>query len=128
LSGEGPPSAGGGYADDLKALGEQLSDPTLKSSTRILILISLALNKKLGFIDLLNLTGTGKGSLSNHLEKLEASGYVKSKRTMTFGGPRIIVEITEKGIKAYDDYVMTVSRLRNEGRTKISDPVEPGKT
>lgn len=100
-----------GIEDALKSLGEQLSDPTLKSSTRILILISLALNKKLGFIDLLNLTGTGKGSLSNHLEKLEEGQYVKSSSKMTFGGPRVIVEITQKGIDAYENLVKTLGKL-----------------
>jgi hypothetical protein len=42
----------------LMNLGQQLSDPSLKSSTRMLILISLALNKRLGFTELLTLTGT----------------------------------------------------------------------
>jgi DNA-binding MarR family transcriptional regulator len=114
-----PPEAGS--AGDLKALGDLLSDPCLKSSTRILILISLALNKRLGFTDLLNLTGTGKGSLSNHLEKLEAAGYVKTRKTMIFGGHRIVIEITPKGIEAYDSYVTTVSRLRDGDRGKVSD-------
>jgi DNA-binding transcriptional ArsR family regulator len=58
----------------LKDLGEQFSDPALKSSTRVLILISLALNRRMSVVRLLSLTGTGKGSLSNHLEKLERSG------------------------------------------------------
>jgi DNA-binding MarR family transcriptional regulator len=116
LSGEtSSPPSDADSSDDLKALGDLLSDPCLKSSTRILILISLALNKKLGFTDLLHLTGIGKGSLSNHLEKLEAAEYVKTRRLMVFGGHRIVVEITEKGIEAYDRYVTTVSRLRSEG-------------
>jgi len=107
---EAPPSSGVG--DALKSLGTQLSDPCLKSSTRVLILFSLALNSRLGFIDLLNLTGTGKGSLSNHLEKLEASGYIRTSRTMTFGGPRIVAEISPKGMEAYVSLVEAVGRLR----------------
>jgi DNA-binding MarR family transcriptional regulator len=115
LSGKTSTPSDAGPSDDLKALGDLLSDPCLKSSTRILILISLALNKKLGFTDLLHLTGIGKGSLSNHLEKLEAAGYVKTRRLMIFGGHRIVIEITERGIEAYDRYVTTVSRLRGGG-------------
>ena len=34
----------------LKSLSDQLSDPTLKSSARVLILISLTMNKKLSFV------------------------------------------------------------------------------
>jgi DNA-binding MarR family transcriptional regulator len=104
-----PPSSGVG--DALKSLGTQLGDPCLKSSTRVLILFSLALNARLGFTDLLNLTGTGKGSLSNHLEKLEASGYIRTKRTMTFGGPRIVAEISPKGMEAYSNLVKALDNL-----------------
>lgn len=124
MSGETPSPSGADPADDLKTLGDLLSDPCLKSSTRILILISLALNKKLGFTDLLHLTGIGKGSLSNHLEKLEAAEYVKTRRTMIFGGHRIVIEITQKGIEAYDSYVTTVSRLRNGDQGKGSDSAQ----
>jgi DNA-binding MarR family transcriptional regulator len=95
----------------LKSLGDQLNDPCLKSSTRILILISLALNGKLGFLDLLQLTGLGKGSLSNHLEKLEVAGYIQTKRIMIFGGHRVIVEVTPKGLEVYESYMRTMRML-----------------
>ena len=104
-----------GQASALKSLGEQLSDPALKSSVRILILVSLAINGKLGFLDLLQLTGMGKGSLSNHIEKLEAAGYVASKRILVWGGHRVVVEITRKGLDAYDAYVNAMKAL---GRSK----------
>ncbi|MGI0079392.1 MAG: transcriptional regulator [Nitrososphaerales archaeon] len=100
------------FKDILKSLAEQIGgDPCLKSSTRVLILFSLALNSRLGFMDLLNLTGMGKGSLSNHLEKLEASGYIRTKSTMTFSGARIVAEITQKGIEAYNSLFKALSKL-----------------
>jgi DNA-binding MarR family transcriptional regulator len=97
--------------DALKSLSTQFSDPCLKSSTRVLILFSLALNRRLGFVDLLNLTGTGKGSLSNHLEKLEAAGYIRTKSIMTFGGSRIVAEITEKGLESYNELLASLKKL-----------------
>jgi DNA-binding MarR family transcriptional regulator len=97
--------------DVLKSLGTQFNDPCLKSSTRVLIIFSLALNGKLGFGDLLTLTGTGKGSLSNHLEKLEASGYVKIKNMMTFSGSRTVVEVTQKGLESYDSLLSALKKL-----------------
>lgn len=99
----------------LKDLGEQFSDPALKSSTRVLILLSLAINRKMTVVRLLSLTGTGKGSLSNHLEKLEGSGYVSTKTTKTFGGYRTTVEITEKGLEANDNLLRALSGLRRTG-------------
>ena len=62
-------------------------------------------------MDLLSLTGTGKGSLSNHLEKLETSGYIRTKTKMTFGGPRVVIEITPKGMDAYNSLVGALSCL-----------------
>jgi DNA-binding MarR family transcriptional regulator len=109
---ETPASINGDVAGDaLKSLSTQFNDPCLKSSTRVLILFSLALNGKLGFGDLLNLTGTGKGSLSNHLEKLEVSGYIRTKSMMTFGGPRIVAEITEKGLESYKELLGSLKKL-----------------
>jgi DNA-binding MarR family transcriptional regulator len=102
-------------SDALKDLGELLSDPSLKSSTRILILISLALNRRMSFVRLLGLTGMGKGSLSNHLEKLESSGYVTTKTAKTFGGYRTTVEITDKGLEAYNDLLHTLTRFQQTG-------------
>jgi DNA-binding MarR family transcriptional regulator len=57
------------------------------------------------------LTGAGKGSLSNHLEKLEASGYIQTRSIMKFGGPRVEVRITDKGREVYDNLVKALARL-----------------
>ena len=83
--------------DNLKSLRDRLSDPALKSSARVLILISLSISKKLSFVELRALTGLGKGSLQNHVEKLSTSEYVIAWNIKTFSGVREIVEITDKG-------------------------------
>jgi DNA-binding MarR family transcriptional regulator len=111
-------------SEALKDLGEQLNDPSLKSSTRILILISLALNRKMSFVALLGLTGIGKGSLFNHLEKLEASGYVATRTVKTFGGYRTSVEITEKGLVAYNSLLRTLSSFQQTGEPNETKSAE----
>ena len=50
-------------------------------------------------VRILSLTGTEKGSISNHLKKLEASGFVVTRTSKTFGGYRTTVEITQKGLQ-----------------------------
>ncbi len=96
----------------LGSLRDQFSDPSLRSSTRILILISLALNQKMSFVDLHNSIGIGKGSLSHHLEKMESAGYVVTRTKATFNGDRTVVEITDKGMKAYDSMLEALSSLK----------------
>ncbi len=86
-------------SEAIRSLNEQLSDPSLKSSTRILILILLAMNKKLSASELRSLVGLGKGSLENHLSKLEAAGLVRVRSVRSWGGSHQVVEITQKGLE-----------------------------
>ena len=83
----------------IKLLNEQLADPTFKSSTRILILILLAMNKKLHAAELRSFVGLGKGSLENHLAKMETSGLIRVRSVKSWGGVHQVVEITGKGLQ-----------------------------
>lgn len=84
----------------IKSLKKQLGDPSLKSSTRVLILILLTMNKKMSSVELRALTGLGKGSLENHLEKLATAGYVSTRNVKSFGVTHQTVEVTEKGLES----------------------------
>lgn len=98
----------------IRSLREQLDDSTFKSSARILILVLLALARKMSSVQLRTLTGLGKGSLENHLNNLESFGYVKLSYAKSIGArgvPRQTVEITEKGLDACRALVKSVSRL-----------------
>lgn len=98
----------------IKSLNEQLNDRTFKSSTRILILVLLAQTRKMSAVELRTLTGLGKGSLENHLNKLEGFGCVKISNAKSIGArgvPRQMVEITEKGLGACRALVKSISSL-----------------
>lgn len=84
----------------LKALSDLLAEPSLKSSARVLILISLSINKKLNLGELCVLTGLGKSSVQNHLGKLSSSHYISTRNVKTFGGLREVVVITPEGLEA----------------------------
>ncbi len=88
----------------LEKLSTLLNEPVMKSTARLSILITLALNRKLTFTELLTITSIGKGSLSNHIEKLESNGLVNVRTILRSSGPRVIIEITEKGVAAYRKY------------------------
>jgi DNA-binding MarR family transcriptional regulator len=98
----------------VRSLNEQLNDSTFKSSTRILILVLLTLARKISAVQLRTLTGLGKGSLENHLNKLESFGYVRLSYEKSLGArgvSRQMVEITEKGIVACRALVRSLSSL-----------------
>lgn len=95
----------------LEELAMQLKEPVLKSSTRMLIIITLSINKRLSFTELLQLTSTGKGSLSNHIDKLQESGLVRTKMAFRLSGPRLIIEITKTGLEIYEKYTRLLKKL-----------------
>jgi DNA-binding PadR family transcriptional regulator len=100
--------------ETLRSLNEQLSDSTFKSSARILILVLLAMTRRMSSVELRTLTGLGKGSLENHLSKLESLGYVTLTNEKSMGArgvPRQIVQITEKGLVACRTLVRSISSL-----------------
>jgi len=97
--------------DLLEILGKQLNEPVMKSTARLIIIISLAINRKLSFTDLLTITSLGKGSLSNHLDKLQKNGLIKIKTVFKQNGPRVSIEITENGLDAYRNYSSLLREL-----------------
>ena len=100
--------------ETIRSLNEQLSDSALKSSSRILILVLLAQARRMSSVQLRTLTGLGKGSLENHLNKLESLGYVGLSNAKSIGGrgsPMQMVEITENGLDACRAFVKGISSL-----------------
>ena len=98
-------------AESFQSLNEQLSSASLKSSSRLLILILLAMNKKSTASELGALMGSTRGSLQNHLRKLESVGYVRTKKVKSFGGWKQTVEITQEGIDACRELLRTIQDL-----------------
>jgi DNA-binding MarR family transcriptional regulator len=100
--------------ETIKSLNEQLSDSALKSSTRILILVLLAQARRMSSVELRTLAGIGKGSLENHVNKLEGFGYITISNAKSIGGrgsPMQTIEITSKGLDACRALVKSISSL-----------------
>ena len=97
--------------EGIQSLNEQLNNATLKSSSRLLILILLAMHKRSTASELRALTGLARGSLENHLEKLESAGYVKTAKVKSFSGWRQTVEITQEGLEGCRELLRTIRAL-----------------
>jgi DNA-binding MarR family transcriptional regulator len=106
----------------LRALGEYLLADPLKNSVRLLILISLGMNRRLSFTDLLELTRVSKGSLSHHLDQLASAGLTRSRMVFTIGGPRVQVEITPSGLAVYERLTRTLADLATPAPGSESPP------
>ncbi len=103
------------------AIMDQLIDliksRSFKSVTRIAIIILLGINGTLTFTQLQKALNIGKGSLKNHLDMLEADGFIRSKNIFTLRGPRLLYSITEKGEEFYGNYVQLLSKLMQRGNS-----------
>jgi DNA-binding MarR family transcriptional regulator len=95
----------------ISKLSEQLQEPLLKSSIRMVIIISLVHNKRLSFTELSKLTFSGKGSLSNHISKLEERGLLKTYYAFSVSGPRLMLTITDSGMRVYNDYANLLKKI-----------------
>jgi len=107
MGGEEGPEA----PEPLASLGEQFSQEELRSSARVLIMLSLGVNRRMGFAALLRLSRCAKGSLSYHLKQLETAGLLRTSTVFTLGGPRVVAEITEKGQERYTGLIDELQRL-----------------
>jgi len=103
---------GAGTAPEpLESLGEQFSQEELRSSTRVLIMLSLGVNRRMSFAALLRLSHCAKGSLSYHLKQLEGAGLLHVSTVFTLGGPRVIADITPKGRARFSELMDELQHL-----------------
>ncbi|RLB77998.1 MAG: hypothetical protein DRH24_15210 [Deltaproteobacteria bacterium] len=51
------------------------------------------------------------GRLSTHISKLIKEGYIESRKGFTMYGPRTFINVTDKGIKAYYEYVNILDKI-----------------
>jgi DNA-binding MarR family transcriptional regulator len=51
------------------------------------------------------------GNLSSHMERLEKAGYLKIKKTFVDKKPLTIYRVTDKGRKAFRDYIEYLERI-----------------
>jgi len=97
--------------EPLESLGEQFAQEELRSSTRVLIMLSLGVNHRMSFAALLRLSHCAKGSLSYHLKQLESAGLVHVSTVFTLGGPRVVADITEKGRARFGELMDELQHL-----------------
>jgi DNA-binding PadR family transcriptional regulator len=86
-------------------------DPIIHAPARLAILSILITVENAVFTFLKESIGTSDGNLSTHLTKLEDSGYITIKKTFKGKKPQTICAITEKGRKAFYNYLEQLERI-----------------
>ena len=81
-------------------------------------IISKKKKKKLLFTELKKLTNASDGNLSVQLKKLEGWEYIKSEKKLINGKGVTQYQITETGIKQFEEYVVFLESViadKNDG-------------
>ena len=78
---------------------------------RLNILAYLATVEFADFMHVVDAVNLPKGSVSQHLKKLEDAGYVTMTRTLAPRGTRTKCQLTGAGRKAFDDYIAKVNAI-----------------
>jgi len=80
-------------------------DPILHSELRLAIVSVLMSLKNADFAYLQEKTGATNGNLGAQIKKLEEAGYIKTKKGYSNNRPQTLCEMTDKGQKAFAQYV-----------------------
>ena len=80
-------------------------DRIIHERLRLGIVSALAVNEKLGFVELKRLLRTTDGNLSVHARRLEEAGYVACEKSFAGRVPRTEYRLTESGRRALQRYL-----------------------
>jgi predicted transcriptional regulator len=88
-------------------------DPILHSQLRLSIISILMTVEEAEFTFIKESTGAAAGNISIQIKKLQDAGYVKVEKTFKNNYPNTAVSITNRGIKAFEDYVNDLKKYIN---------------
>jgi DNA-binding MarR family transcriptional regulator len=80
-------------------------DPLLHSQLRLAIVSMLVTSEKVEFTYIKEQTKAASGNISIQVKKLQEAGYIEVEKTFKNNYPKTMLSITEKGVKAFEDYV-----------------------
>jgi len=88
-------------------------DPILHSQLRLSIVSILMTVDEANFTFIKDTTKAAAGNISIQIKKLQEVGYVQVRKTFKNNYPNTTVSITNKGIKAFEDYVNNLNKYIN---------------
>ena len=94
----------------------------LFNAKRFTIATMLYLRGKLTMAELHKYTGLTWGDLDSNIRILSKHGLVESKKTITRGGVRTIIQLTEEGEKTYEELSEALQELIKYAKKKNRTP------
>jgi DNA-binding MarR family transcriptional regulator len=85
-------------------------DPLLHSQLRLSIMSILITVEEANFSFIKDSTKAAAGNISIQINKLHEAGYIRVEKTFRNNYPNTIISITDKGRKAFEDYVKDLQK------------------
>jgi DNA-binding MarR family transcriptional regulator len=84
------------------------ANPLLHSRLRLAIVSYLVSKGKSDFVEIQEITQATSGNISVQLKKLENAEYISISKSFLDNYPHTVIEITPKGIDAFEEYVKAI--------------------
>jgi DNA-binding MarR family transcriptional regulator len=88
-------------------------DPLLHSQLRLTIISMLVNSEKVEFTYIQEETKAAAGNISIQIKKLQEAGYINVEKTFKNNYPKTLLSITDKGVKAFKEYVNNLKKYIN---------------
>jgi DNA-binding transcriptional ArsR family regulator len=90
-------------------------DPILHSQLRLAVMSLLISVKEAEFTFIREKTNATAGNLSVQIQKLKDAGYIDVAKQFKDNYPQTICKITRAGIKAFEEYVISLQSYLGKG-------------
>lgn len=88
-------------------------DPILHSQLRLSIISILITTGEANFSFIKETTKAAAGNISIQISKLQEAGYINVEKSFKNNYPNTVVSITEKGRRAFEEYVENLQKYIN---------------
>lgn len=93
-------------------------DRVIHEKGRLAIMSLLAASPELSFTELRDSLSMTDGNLTTHIRTLQESGYVSVAKTYQGKRPLTTCTLTNKGRKAFTDYINLLEKIIQQTKTK----------
>ena len=93
-------------------------DPLLHSQLRLAIVSLLVSEEKTTFSQIKEVTKATSGNISVQIQKLEQAGYITVRKSFKDNYPNTELQLTPKGLQAFEEYVMALKGYLNLQRNE----------
>ena len=91
-------------------------DPLLHSQLRLAIVSLLMVHEEVDFNQIKDITNATSGNISVQIKKLQDAGYIDVIKSFKNNYQNTSLRITNKGIKAFEDYVENLKQYIKTGK------------